>query len=100
MSELAVVIGAWYQESGGQSFEVVAVDTDTSTIEIQYYEGEVEELEFDTWRDMLLLAVAAPEDWTGAYDELEVDDLGYSDTAIQPENWGGPLETLDTADSI
>ena len=99
MSELAVVVGAWYQESGAQSFEVVAVDTDTATIEIQYFEGEVEELEFDAWREMELLAIEPPEDWTGAYDELEVDDLGYSDTAIQPENWGGPLETLDTADS-
>jgi len=96
MSELAVVIGAWYQESGGQPFEVVAVDIDTATIEIQYFEGEVEELELETWREMQLLAVEAPEDWTGAFDELEADDLGYSDAVIHPENWAGPMDILDT----
>lgn len=99
MSELAVVIGAWYQESGGQAFEVVALDADTATIEIQYFEGEVEELEFETWGEMQLVAVEPPEDWTGAFEEIETDDLGYSDTAIQPENWAGPLDALDTADS-
>jgi len=99
MSELAVVIGAWYQEPGGQSFEVVALDADTATIEIQYFEGEVEELEFDAWGEMQLMAVEPPEDWTGAFDEIEADDLGYSDTVIHPENWTGPLGILDTEDS-
>jgi len=98
MSDLAVVIGAWYQEPGGQSFEVVAMDIDTATIEIQYFDGEVEELEFETWGVMPLSAIAAPEDWTGAYEELEADDLGYSDAVIHPENWAGPLEALETAD--
>ncbi len=98
MSGLAVVIGAWYQEPRWQSFEVVALDIDTATIEIQYFDGEVEELEFETWGVMQLLAIAAPEDWTGAYEELEADDLGYSDAVIHPENWAGPLEALETAD--
>ena len=100
MSELAVVIGAWYREPGGQAFEVVALDTDSATIEIQYFEGEVAELEFDVWGEMQLVAIEPPEDWTGAYEELETDDLGYSDSAIHPENWAGPLEVLDTEDSL
>lgn len=100
MSELAVVIGAWYQEPGGQSFEVVAFDVDTATIEIQFFEGEVEELEFETWGEMQIKSVAAPEDWTGAFEEIETDDLGYSDAAIQPENWAGALNVLDTAESL
>ncbi len=99
MSDLAVVIGAWYQESGGKSFEVVAVDADTATIEVQYFEGEVEELEFETWAEIQLLAIAAPEDWTGAFEELESDDLGYCDAVIQPENWAGPLVSLEAVDS-
>ncbi|HHJ80698.1 MAG TPA: hypothetical protein ENJ65_03600 [Candidatus Tenderia electrophaga] len=99
MSGLAVVIGAWYQEPGGPSFEVVAMDADTATIEIQYFDGEVEELEFEAWGEMQLLAIEAPEDWTGAYEELETDDLGYSDAVICPENWAGPLDALETADS-
>lgn len=99
MSNLAVVIGAWYQEPSGQSFEVVALDIDTATIEIQYFDGEVEELEFETWGEMQLMAIEAPEDWTGAFEELEIDDLGYSDAVIYPENRAGPLEALETSDS-
>lgn len=98
MSELAVEIGAWYQEPGGQIFEVVAIDADAATIEIQFFEGEVEELDFDTWEEMVLNRVEPPEDWTGAYDDLERDDLGYSDSAVRPENWAGPLNVLETED--
>ena len=98
MSELAVVIGAWYQEPGGQIFEVVALDPDEATIEIQYFEGEVEELDFDTWEEMTLAQAEPPEDWTGAYDDLELDDLGYSDMALRPENWAGPLGILENED--
>ncbi len=99
MSELAVVIGGWYQEPGGQIFEVVALDPDEQTIEIQYFDGDVEELDFDTWDEMVLEAAEPPEDWTGAFDEIERDDLGYSDVAMRPENWAGPLGALDAMES-
>lgn len=98
MSELVAEIGAWYQEPGGQVFEVVAIDPDAATIEIQYCEGEVEELDFDIWKEMILKCVEPPEDWTGAYDDLEHDDLGYSDSVVRPENWAGPLGILETED--
>ena len=100
MSELAVVIGGWYQEPGGQPFEVVAMDIEDATIEIQYFDGEVEELDVDTWSDMQLLSVEPPEDWTGAFDEIESDDLGYSDAVMHPENWSGPLGALDSEESL
>lgn len=99
MSELAVVIGDWYQVPGGQCFEVVAFDPDEETIEIQYFDGEVEELDFDTWEEMALEPAEPPEDWTGAFDEIERDDLGYSDVAMHPENWAGPLGVLDNLEA-
>ena len=40
-------IGAWYRLDGGESFEVVAFDTDDGTVEIQYFDGTVEELEME-----------------------------------------------------
>jgi hypothetical protein len=98
MTELNVVIGAWYQAQGGQMFEVVALDPDDGAIEIQYFEGEVEELDFDTWEEMVPVQVEAPEDWSGAYEAMEQDDMGYSDAIIHPENWGGPLKILDNED--
>ena len=64
MSNPAPVVGMWYARSGGDSFEVVAIDRDDSTIELQYFDGTIEELDFDEWRDEEIVAASPPEDWT------------------------------------
>ena len=87
-----IKIGSWYQSPGGQAFEVVAIEGDDS-IEIQYAEGEIEELDIETWEQMFLLEVNPPEDWTAAYDG---EDLGYSDTVLAPENPVGMLHAFET----
>lgn len=87
-------IGSWYRSADGQVFEVVALDGEDA-IEIQHFEGEVAELDKESWELMFVVEIDAPEDWTGAYDEMERDDLGYSDAAIHPENWSNPLAALD-----
>ena len=56
MSNPAPVVGNWYARSGGDSFEVVAIDRDDSTIELQYFDGTIEELDFDEWRDEEIVA--------------------------------------------
>ena len=65
-------IGDWYRLNGGQSFEVVAVDDDDGTIEIQYFDGTVEEMDVEDWEaqwdDGGLEAAEAPEDWSGSVD--------------------------------
>ena len=42
MSNPAPVVGQWYARPGGDSFEVVAIDRDDGTIEIQYFDGTIE----------------------------------------------------------
>ena len=42
-------IGDWYRLNGAQLFEVVAVDDDDGTIEIQYFDGTVEEMDVEDW---------------------------------------------------
>jgi hypothetical protein len=87
MNELDPIVGNWYRNLDNDiEFEVVAVDEDAQTIEIQYAEGEVEEIELDTWYDMPLEAIEAPEDWSGPFDDLEPDDLGYTDTDAGSNN--------------
>ena len=65
-------IGEWYRLNGGQLFEVVAVDDDDGTIEIQYFDGTVEEMDVEDWESQWdeggLEAAEAPEDWTGSVD--------------------------------
>jgi len=71
-------IGDWYRlKEGGALFEVVAFDDDDGTIEIQYFDGTVEEMDIDDWdsqwEDGALETADPPEDWTGSVD-VEPDD--------------------------
>ncbi len=49
MSSLAD-IGEWYRARGGELLEVVAIDEDDGTIEVQYFDGTVEELDLADWQ--------------------------------------------------
>lgn len=75
------IVGNWYRDlERDERFEVVAVDEDEGVVEVQYFEGEVEELDVDTWYEMDLEVIEAPEDWTGPMDGITQDDLGYAGT--------------------
>jgi hypothetical protein len=71
-------IGDWYRLSGGGLFEVVARDDDDGTIEIQYFDGTVEEMDIEDWdaqwEDGALESAEAPEDWSGSVDVEANDD--------------------------
>ncbi len=96
MSELPPKVGSWYRNlEDNRMFEIVAMDEDDGTIEIQYFESEIEELDTDTWEELALELTAAPEDWSGPYDDLVLDDMGDTEDALHPENWSGPINEID-----
>lgn len=66
--------GQWYAhlDKGGM-FKVVAIDPSDGSIEVQTFEGDVEEFESDDWQEMDLEAVAEPDDCSGPFDEFEPD---------------------------
>jgi hypothetical protein len=96
MTNPAPVIGDWYRRPGGDSFEVVAIDPDDRTIEIQYFDGTIEELEVDEWIEEQIEATEPPEDWTGSVD-VEPEDTENEYEAEPGGNgaWGDPLQALD-----
>ena len=55
MAVLVPVIGHWFRRPNGTLFEVVAVDEDGGTIEIQQFDGTIDEFDFESWPDMLLI---------------------------------------------
>ena len=80
MSDVDPIIGNWYRnQETGNDFEVVALDEDAQTIEIQYFDGELEELDLDAWYELAIESIEEPEDWSGPFDEMESDDLGYEE---------------------
>lgn len=89
-------IGGWFRCSDGKMFEVVAVDDKDRTIEIQHFDGTVEEMDADGWRDMAAEAIDAPEDWSGSMD-VESDDLPENEERHQ--NFDDPLDFVDSYDS-
>jgi hypothetical protein len=96
MTELSPVVGNWYRQENGEIFEVVAVDTADSTVEIQYFDGTIEEYDFDAWEELEIEEAEPPEDWTGSVD---VDDDEVEELQDKPEeDFDDPLEYLDRQD--
>jgi hypothetical protein len=96
MAEISPVIGNWYRHENGELFEVVALDADDATVEIQYFDGTIEELDFDAWEQMEIEEAEPPEDWSGP---LDVDDDEIDEFQDKPaEDFDDPLEYLDRQD--
>ncbi len=75
--EYEPVVGQWYENiDENESFRVLSVDEDAELIEIEYLDGDVEELDLETWQELDLDQIDEPEGWTGsrAQDEDEEEE--------------------------
>ena len=98
MATIRPVVGNWYQETEqGSIFEVVAYDEEEQTVEIQHLDGEVEEYELDTWREMTITGIEPPEDWRSGF-ELAQEDAELADEPRHPEDWSGALNQIEPDD--
>ena len=88
------VIGQWFRRPNGTLFEVVAIDEDAMTVEIQQFDGTIDELDIERWPGLLLTEVSAPEDWSGSVDMDPEDYTGRNDVEI-PNGYHDPLAFLD-----
>ena len=88
------VIGTWYRRSNGTLFEVVAVDMDDQTVEVQYFDGTIDEFDFEHWPRLLIEPVGAPEDWSGSMD-MDPEDFVSTEPGEMPSGFHDPLAFLD-----
>jgi hypothetical protein len=94
-------IGDWYRLNGGSLFEVVALDDDDGTIEIQYFDGTVEEMDIEDWdaqwEDGALESAEAPEDWSGSVDVESGDEEGRAGESLGEDRdlRASPLDGID-----
>ncbi|HEY2590376.1 MAG TPA: DUF6763 family protein [Steroidobacteraceae bacterium] len=66
------VPGQWYENiEEEESFRVLSVDEDSELVEIEYLDGDVEEIDLETWHEMDLERTEEPEGWTGSAEEEE-----------------------------
>ena len=87
-------VGDWYKDRSGETFEVVAMDEEAGTVEVQYFDGTVEELDLDNWHEIHPVPVEAPEDWSGSLD-ITREDYGVDLDDPLHSDWQNPLDELD-----
>jgi hypothetical protein len=98
-TEADPVVGSWYQHlDKGQEFYVVAINEDEGLIEVQHFDGDLEEIDADVWYQLDLQPIEEPENWTGPIDFGEIDDLGTEVTDTSAEDWKAPLQEFRTGD--
>jgi hypothetical protein len=69
------IVGNWYQYvDKGQKFEVIDVDEDTGAVEIQYADGDLDEIDIDEWYTTEIEPITAPDEWLETADDVPIED--------------------------
>jgi len=69
------VVGQWYENlEEEESFRVLSVDEDSELVEIEYLDGDIEEIDLEAWHEMDLELTQEPEGWAESDEEEEDDD--------------------------
>lgn len=67
--------GQWYENlEEEEQFRVLTMDEDSELIEIEYLDGDIEELDLEAWREMDLERIEEPEGWSDEDEESEEDE--------------------------
>ena len=84
----------WYENiEEEESFRVLSVDEDSELIEIEYLDGDIEELDVEAWHEMDLERIAEPEGWAESHVEEEEEEEEEDD-----EDWDEDEEDEDEED--
>ena len=87
------VKGQWYENvEEDESFRVLSVDEDAELVEIEYLDGDIEELDLDAWHEMDLERIEEPEGWAGGgegegEDDDEDEDEEDEDEDDEDDDW-------------
>ena len=77
----------WYENvEEEESFRVLSVDEDSELIEIEYLDGDIEELDLEAWHEMDLEKIAQPEGWSESDDE-DVDEDEDEEDDEDEDDW-------------
>jgi hypothetical protein len=83
------VPGQWYEDLDEEEvFQVLSVDPDEEIIEIQYENGDIEEIDLDTWHELDLEKSEQPEGWSGSEDDDEdEEDFDLDEEEEDDDEW-------------
>ncbi|MEN9705045.1 MAG: hypothetical protein RLZZ393_924 [Pseudomonadota bacterium] len=89
------VKGQWYENAEeDETFRVLSVDEDEELVEIEYLDGDIEEMDLDSWHEMDLEKIEEPEGW-GGDDEDEDDEEEDDEDDDEDDDWDEDDEDED-----
>lgn len=92
------VVGRWYRRADRpQAFQVVAVDLDRDSIDLEYFDGTLDEWPLQHWMELDIEACEAPQDWSGPYDSGDGERLDESESSTALERLIEPIEAAQDA---
>jgi hypothetical protein len=78
------VQGQWYEDlEENEIFRVLSVDPDEEIIEVQYENGDIEEIDLDTWHELDLERAEEPEGWASDDEDEDEDE----DEDVDEDDW-------------
>ena len=82
------VVGQWYENlEEEESFRVLSVDEDSELVEIEYLDGDIEEIDLEAWHEMDLEMIEEPEGWAESdEDEDEEEDEDWEEEEDEDED--------------
>lgn len=90
--------GQWYENlEENESFRVLSVDPDAETVEIEYLDGDIEEIDLDTWAELDLDKVTEPEGWAGSDNDEDEEEEEEEEKDLD-ETWDEDDEDEDEDD--
>ena len=97
--------GQWFEDlEENEIFRVLSVDPDEEIVEVQYENGDIEEMDLDTWHELDLERAEEPEGWASDEEEdkaekkeaeEEDDDEDDWDEDEDDDDWDDDDEDLD-----
>lgn len=82
------VPGQWYQNlEEEESFRVLSMDEDSELLEIEYLDGDIEEIDLEAWHEMDLEKIEEPEGWSESDDEDESDKDDWDEEDEEEDDW-------------
>lgn len=72
-------IGQWYERADtAEIFQVTGIDDGAGTIEIQSFDGDVDEVDLQLWSALPLEYAQPPEDWLPSVEDMDAQEVASS----------------------
>lgn len=92
--EIPPMVGAWYRRlDRDQPFQVVACNVQAATVDIEYYDGTIDEWPMAHWRALEIVPCEQPQDSSGPFDAARIDGVAEEDD----DSAGGRRPNLEDA---